>query len=122
MKRRDQRIKVMTCLYQYFLTNRSLDDLFDDNLDIDDKESIAFIVEETVSTVNNYDYLRGEIEKNLVETWEFDRLGFIEQSLLLMSANEILIDETDKGKGQEDRSDQYFKTRRTDKYMKGVGK
>ena len=97
MKRRDQRIKVMTCLYQYFLTNRSLDDLFDDNLDIDDKESIAFIVEETVSTVNNYDYLRGEIEKNLVETWEFDRLGFIEQSLLLMSANEILIDETDKG-------------------------
>ena len=53
MKRRDQRIKIMTCIYQYLLTDKSIDDIFDDNLDIDDKKSISFIVENTVNTLEN---------------------------------------------------------------------
>ncbi len=96
MKRRDQRIKIMTCLYQYLLTDRSLDDIFADNLDIDDKKSISFIVENTVNTINEYENLRKIISANLTDTWEFDRLGFIEQAILLLATYEIRYSNTDK--------------------------
>ena len=96
MKRRDQRIKIMTCLYQYLLTDRSLDSIFDDNLDIDDKQSISFIVENTINTINNIDELEKKISEKLTETWEFERLGFLEQAILLMSAYEITMTDTDK--------------------------
>ncbi len=96
MKRRDQRIKVMTCIYQYLLTDKSIDDIFDDNLDIDDKESISFIVSKTVDTLNNYDELEEVIRKYLTDTWDFDRLGYVEKAIMLMSAQELLHDDTDK--------------------------
>ena len=96
MKRRDQRITVMTCIYQYLLTGKSLDDIFDDNLDIDDKNSISFIVNNTVSTINDIPELTEEIKKHLTANWDFDRLGFIEQAILLMSAEELLNQDTDR--------------------------
>lgn len=96
MKRHDQRIRVMTCIYQYLLTDKSIDDIFDDNLDIDDKQSISFIVEKTVETLNNYDELKEVISSHLTESWDYDRLGFIEQAILLMSAEELLHSDTDR--------------------------
>ncbi len=96
MKRRDQRIKVMTCVYQYLLTNRSIDDIFDENIDIDDKESISFIVENTIETINHLDELTSLIKEKLVKTWDFERLGYLEQALLLMSAYEIKYTNIDK--------------------------
>ena len=96
MKRRDQRISVMTCIYQYLLTEKPLDDIFDDNLDIDDKKSISFIVNSTVNTINNIPELTEEIKKHLTANWDFDRLGFIEQAILLMSAEELLHQDTDR--------------------------
>lgn len=96
MKRRDQRIIIMTCIYQYLLTEKSLDDIFDENLDIDDKESISFIVNNTVETVNNLPELKAAVCSKLTETWEFERLGYLEQAILLMAANELAKKETDK--------------------------
>ncbi|MBR0230275.1 MAG: transcription antitermination factor NusB [Erysipelotrichaceae bacterium] len=96
MKRRDQRISVMTCIFQYLLTEKPLDDIFDDNLDIDDKKSIAFIVNNTVNTINDIPELTEEIKKHLTASWDFDRLGFIEQAILLMSAEELLHQDTDR--------------------------
>ena len=96
MKRRDQRISVMTCIFQYLLTEKTLDDIFDDNLDIDDKKSIAFIVNNTVNTINDIPELTEEIKKHLTASWDFDRLGFIEQAILLMSAEELLHQDTDR--------------------------
>ena len=96
MKRRDQRIKIMTCIYQYLLTEKSLDDIFDDNLDIDDKKSISFIVESTVNTLSNQEELEEVIKSHLTPSWDYDRLGFIEQALLLMSAQELLHSDTDR--------------------------
>lgn len=96
MKRRDQRIRVMTCLYQYLLTNRSIDSIFDENIDIDDKKSISFIVENTIETINHLEELTDLIKQHLVSTWDFDRLGFLERAVLLMSAYEIKYTDTDK--------------------------
>ena len=96
MKRREMRVRIMKCLYQYILTNKDLDQLFEENLDMDDRDSIPFIVENTNETINNIDELRQEIVDNLTETWDFDRLGVIEQAILLMSAQELKRKETDK--------------------------
>lgn len=96
MKRRDQRISVMTCIYQYLLTEKPLDDIFDDNLDIDDKKSISFIVNSTVNTINDISELTEEIKKHLTASWDFDRLGYIEQAILLMSAEELIHQDTDR--------------------------
>ena len=48
----------MNCLYQYLLTEKTIEDIFDDNLDVDDKKSISFIVETTVNTIENMEELR----------------------------------------------------------------
>ena len=71
MKRRDQRIKVMTCIYQYLLTEKSMDDIFDDNLDIDDKKSISFSVENTVNTLKDQDELEEVIKTHLTSRGYF---------------------------------------------------
>ena len=96
MKRRDQRIKVMTCIYQYLLTEKSMDDIFDDNLDIDDKKSISFIVENTVNTLKDQNELEEVIKTHLTPTWDYDRLGYLEKAILLMSAEELVHGNTDR--------------------------
>lgn len=88
MTRRQQRIKIMTCLYQYLLTGKDINDIFDENLDIDDKKSLAFIIENTVGVINNLDELVEEIEPKLID-YQFDRLGYVEQAILLLSAFEL---------------------------------
>ena len=77
MKRRDQRIKIMNCLYQYLLTEKTIEDIFDDNLDVDDKKSISFIVETTVNTIEHIEELEDLIKENLTKDWDYERLGFV---------------------------------------------
>lgn len=86
----------MNCLYQYLLTEKTIEDIFDDNLDVDDKKSISFIVETTVNTIEHIEELEDLIKENLTKDWDYDRLGFVERALLLMGAYEIRYTETDK--------------------------
>ncbi|MBQ6654293.1 MAG: transcription antitermination factor NusB [Erysipelotrichaceae bacterium] len=88
MTRREQRIRIMTCIYQYLLTGKDIDDIFSENLDIDDKESISYIVNNTVGVLNNLDELIARIELFLTD-YQFDRLGYLEQSILLLGAYEL---------------------------------
>ena len=88
MTRRQQRITIMTCIYQYLLTGKDINDIFDENLDINEKDSLSFIIENTVGVLNNLDELVEQIEPRLVD-YQFDRLGYVEQSLLLLSAYQL---------------------------------
>jgi transcription antitermination protein NusB len=88
MTRRQQRITIMTCIYQYLLTGKDINDIFDENLDINEKDSLSFIIENTVGVLNNLDELVEQIEPKLVD-YQFDRLGYVEQSLLLLSAYQL---------------------------------
>lgn len=96
MTRREQRIRIMICIYQYLLTHKPVDDLFAENLDIDDKDSISFIVTSTVDTINHQEELTDKIAAKLTADWDFDRLGYIEQAILLMSAQELEKGATDR--------------------------
>ena len=95
MTRREQRIKIMTCIYQYLLTGKDIDEILDENVDIDDKESISYIINNTIGSLNNLDELVGMIEPYLNQ-YNFDRLGYLEQSILLMSAYELNRGEIDR--------------------------
>ncbi|MCR5067023.1 MAG: transcription antitermination factor NusB [Erysipelotrichaceae bacterium] len=95
MTRREQRIRIMTCIYQYLLTGKDIDDIFSENLDMEDRESISYIVNNTVGVLNNLDELIAQIEPFLTD-YQFDRLGYLEQSILLMSANELNQKEIDR--------------------------
>ena len=88
MTRREQRIKIMTCIYQYLLTGKKIDDIFDENLELDDKDSISFIIENTIGVINEKDHLIELIEPKLNE-YQFSRLGYIEQSILLLSVFQL---------------------------------
>lgn len=88
MTRREQRIKIMTCIYQYLLTGKKIDDIFDENLELDDKDSISFIIENTIGVINEKDHLIELIEPKLNE-YQFTRLGYIEQSILLLSVFQL---------------------------------
>ncbi|MCF0110609.1 MAG: transcription antitermination factor NusB [Erysipelotrichaceae bacterium] len=91
LTRHQQREIVMTCLYQYLLRDIDLDTLFEDNLQLHDKDSIPYIVETTVETINNMDDYIERIDTYLTE-WSFDRLGYVEKAILLMATHEILHD------------------------------
>ena len=43
----------MNCIYQYLLTAKEIDDILEDNIDINDKESIEFIVNNTIGVIVN---------------------------------------------------------------------
>lgn len=95
MKRRKQRETIMTCIYQYLLLGTDIDTIFEDNLDLNDKDSIAFIVSVTVDALNNVEEYSTKINNHLHE-WTFDRLGYIEQAILLLAASELETGDLDR--------------------------
>ena len=95
MKRREMRIRIVNCLYQYLLTGKSIDDIFEDNLDLSDKESIPFIINNTVGIINNLEHYTKVIEPH-INDYTFDRLGYVEQAILLLAAHELETKNADK--------------------------
>lgn len=95
MKRREMRIRIVNSIYQYLLTGKNIDEILEDNLDLDDKESIPFIVNNTVGVINELDTLISEIEPHL-NAYRFERLGYVEQSILLLAAYEMKTKTADK--------------------------
>ena len=89
------RIRIINCLYQYLLTGKDIDDIFEDNLDMDDKNSIGFIVENTAGVINNLDELIEQIEPHL-NAYQFNRLGCLEQAILLLATHELNTKTADK--------------------------
>ena len=95
MKRRKQRETIMTCIYQYLLLGTDIDTIFEDNLDLNEKDSINFIVSTTVDALNNMEEYTDKINSHLHE-WTFDRLGYVEQSILLLAASELNTGDLDR--------------------------
>lgn len=95
MTRREQRIRIMNCIYQHLLTKKKIDDILEDNIDINDKESIEFIVTNTIGVIGELDALVKQIEPLLID-YRFKRLGYIEQALLLLSTYQLNLKQIDK--------------------------
>ncbi|HAE16101.1 MAG: transcription antitermination factor NusB [Solobacterium sp.] len=85
MKRHESREKGMITVYQYLLFRRDLEELIDDNFENKEDEYILQAVR--TAALNEERYI-GYLNR-VLEGWTFDRLGVIEQAIMLMGCAEF---------------------------------
>lgn len=88
MKRQQNREKAMISVYQYLLFRRDIDELIADNIEEAERNEDAYMMDVTHQAVLNEERYAGYIG-NVLEGWSYDRLGYIEQAILLMGCAEF---------------------------------
>ncbi len=92
MNRHEMRVKVMTSIYQHLLTGADIFDSLANNVGKETDPFMDLIVADVVSCKDKYvDRINA-----LLKEWTFDRLGLIEQAILLMSISEIELEINEK--------------------------
>lgn len=102
--RRKQRVNAMLALYQVFLLNRDIEDVFDDIDYILNEGEPAFLpfseLEEPIKTmlIDAYEHQDVVIEKinEQLSEWEFVRLGVLEQAILFLAVSEMVYETADR--------------------------
>ena len=88
MKRHLQRRKAMECMYQHLLLKKNIKEILLDN-GVTGLSAEEIFVTEIVQDANlNKNVYISEINDKLSD-WEFVRLGFIEQAILLVALSEF---------------------------------
>ncbi len=96
--RRKQRVNAIIALYQVFLLNRDIEEVFDDMDFILSEGEPAFMpfsnLEEPVKTMlidayEHQDIVINKINEHLSE-WDFCRLGVMEQAILFLAVSEMV--------------------------------
>lgn len=85
MTRHQDREKAMIAVYQYQLCNRDIDTYIEDNFKEDEDIYIQQVIHQSVANVARYKSYINEV----LEGWTFDRLGFVEQAILLNGCAEF---------------------------------
>jgi len=92
MKRHEQREKAMITVYQYLLVNRDLEELEKDTFG--EEEIDPYIQKLMETSIGNIERYSGYINQ-VLKGWTFDRLGCIEQAILLNGCAEFDMKETE---------------------------
>ena len=77
----------MTSLYQHFLLQKDIKQCVYDNCETNEIDPFLYRV--TIDAVAYRDVYIDKINEALRQDWTFDRLGFVEQAILLMAACEL---------------------------------
>lgn len=102
--RRKQRVNAMLALYQVFLLNRDIEDVFDDIDYILNEGEPAFLpfseLDEPIKTmlIDAYEHqgiVIDKINENLTD-WDFVRLGVLEQAILFLAVSEMVYETADR--------------------------
>ncbi len=88
MKRHENREKATICIYQYLICRRDLDELIEDNIDAEERAEDTYILNVIRQSAANIDRYAGYINA-VLEGWSFDRLGSVEQAILLNGCAEF---------------------------------
>lgn len=77
----------MTCLYQHLLLNKDIKMAL---YDISEGNAVdPFLYTITVDAIQYKDVYMKKIDEALTEEWSFERLGYVEQAILLMACCEL---------------------------------
>ena len=87
MNRKKIRTKIMIVLYQHLLINKDIQILINEEYQMDYSMIDDFSKSIIEDVLNNQQLYTDYIDHNLTG-WSFNRLGFIEQAILLMSCSE----------------------------------
>ena len=88
MNRHQNRENAVIALYQYLIFERDIEQLIEDLND-------EYIVDVFKYTLVNIQTFKSDIDSKL-DHWSFDRLGFVEQAILLLGYGEISKGEVEK--------------------------
>jgi transcription antitermination factor NusB len=94
MNRHELREKAMITVYQYLLVERNIDELIEDTFEAPKAEIDPYFIEVIEQSISNIDRYQSYIDKVLVD-WKFDRLGKIEQAILLNGCSEFDLKKTE---------------------------
>ena len=95
MNRHELREKAMITVYQYLLAERDVDELIENNFEAPVAEIEPYFVEIVQTSVANQKRYAEYIDKVLVDGWHYDRLGLIEQAILLNGCAEFDLRKTE---------------------------
>ena len=93
MKRHEAREKLIISVYQYLLLGGSLDELVQKNFDEEIIDPYTETIKEMILEKKN-EYI-DRITPHL-KNWTFDRLGYLDQAILLVAIAELDLKENDK--------------------------
>ncbi len=88
MERHIEREKAMISVYQQLLTSRDLTEIVEDTFELPISSVSEFAKILTFNSIEQKERYIGYINQVLNE-WTFDRLGYIEQALLLIGCSEF---------------------------------
>lgn len=95
MNRSQKREQAIICVYQALLLDADIYEVINNNIEDDQVKRDLFFLNITANLIEHYDYLKDVIEGKL-QGWDFDRLGYIEQAILLVGVAELLSEEADR--------------------------
>ncbi len=95
MSRHQTRELGMTCLYQSFLLKKDIKSVVFENTNEKNKVD-PFLYAITIDACANLKYYVKQINEVLNDDWKFDRLGYVEQAILILAASEISFETSHK--------------------------
>lgn len=94
MNRHELREKAMITVYQYLLVERDIDELIEDTFEAKKEEIDPYFIEIINQSIANQERYQAYID-NVLDGWQFDRLGKIEQAILLNGCSEFDLKKTE---------------------------
>lgn len=95
MNRHQMREIAMTCLYQSFLLKKDIKLVVFENTKEQNKVD-PFLYAITIDACKNITHYTNKINSILNDDWTFDRLGYVEQAILVMAAGELTFETAQK--------------------------
>ncbi len=95
MTRSEIREQGIICVYQTLVLKNDIYESINNNIEDDKVKKDIFFLNITANLFDHLQYLTGIIEDKL-EDWSFDRLGYVEQAILLVGVAELLSEDADK--------------------------
>lgn len=95
MNRHQMREVAMTCLYQSFLLNKDIKSVVFENSKEENKVD-PFLYAITIDACANLKYYVDKINTLLNDDWSFDRLGYVEQAILIIASAELTFETAQK--------------------------
>ncbi|NLY62502.1 MAG: transcription antitermination factor NusB [Erysipelothrix sp.] len=95
MNRTEIREQAIICVYQSLLLNTDIYEVINNQVDDKKVKRDIFFLNITANVIEHKTYLQEMIESKL-NNWAFDRLGFLEQAILLVGVAELLSEDADK--------------------------
>ncbi len=95
MNRHQMREVAMTCLYQSFLLKKDIKSVVFENTREENKVD-PFLYAITIDACANLKFYVDKINQLLNEEWTFDRLGYVEQAILIIASAELTFETAQK--------------------------